>query len=324
VLWEAITCERLFHNVTWTNIAQVILHREAEPPSTVVPDLPRALDDIVMRGLEKDPRRRFATAREMALAIEACVPLAPAHEVGEWVERIAHEVLDDRAQRIAEIESRSSEAKMAASMALVQGPTKPIEAKPEAGATRAESPWAARKVESATREDIAGDGSVDDGSATQLTQVSSHERAPGSGRSRRMAGAAGLLALLFGAAGWLFARGGNHATRQVTTSDPAPVAIVSPPSPVAISNPSPPAAAPPAQPSIAEADDDEAARPAPTPEAASAAHGQTPSIPTQTARVVPHRPAPAPSPPVAAKRGPCNPPYVIDENKIRHIKPQCL
>jgi serine/threonine-protein kinase len=310
VLWEALTCERLFHNVTWTNIAQVILHREAEAPSTAAPELPRELDDIVMRGLEKDPKKRFATAREMALTIEACIPLAPSHEVGEWVEHIAHAVLDDRAQKIAEIESRSSEAKMAASMALVQGPTKPIETEPvhEAAATRAESPWAGRKVESATREDLAeGSG------GTQLTQISSHERAPSNGRGRWMAGVAALLALVFGAVGWLFAKGGSHAATHLPSPEPAPVAVVSPPSPIGI--------APIAQaPSAVDPTDDEAPSAAAPSEPAPAPTAAPPATRVSQRRPIP----PAPPPAVAAKRGPCNPPYVIDENRIRHIKPQCL
>src|SRR4051812_30703875 len=53
VLWEALTCERLSHNVTWTNSAQVILHREVEAPSVVVPNLPRELDPIVLRGSKR-------------------------------------------------------------------------------------------------------------------------------------------------------------------------------------------------------------------------------------------------------------------------------
>src|SRR5882672_3806490 len=37
VLWEALTCHRLFQNVTWQNVAQVIAEREIAPPSAIVP-----------------------------------------------------------------------------------------------------------------------------------------------------------------------------------------------------------------------------------------------------------------------------------------------
>ena len=44
-------------------------------------------------------------------------------------------------------------------------------------------------------------------------------------------------------------------------------------------------------------------------------------LPAPTPRPPPKRnPAPQPAP----KRPNCNPPYVVDENHIRHIKPQCL
>jgi len=45
-----------------------------------------------------------------------------------------------------------------------------------------------------------------------------------------------------------------------------------------------------------------------------------PAPPTLT-RPPPKRP---PAPAAAAKRAACNPPYVVDESHIRHIKPECL
>jgi serine/threonine-protein kinase len=43
----------------------------------------------------------------MAMAIERASPLATASDVGAWVEVLAHEVIVERAARVAEIESRS-------------------------------------------------------------------------------------------------------------------------------------------------------------------------------------------------------------------------
>jgi serine/threonine-protein kinase len=304
VLWEALTCERLFHNVTWTNIAQVILHREVEAPSTVVRDLPPALDEIVLRGLEKDPRKRFASAREMALAIEECVKLAPTHEVGEWVERTAHDMLSERAQKIAEIESRSSETKIAASsMALVQGPTNDTPHEWDASATQPDAEWAARRAQLTLKEEV-----TDESPGTQLTQVSSQERPPGQRRSLWLAGVAALLAFALGAGGWLLAKAPPRATSSMPElSEPAPVGVVVPPPAV---SPAPPAAAPPTE---AQEEDPPKASATPTDNVAAA-----PSARTQP----PKRPGPPPS--ASPKRGNCNPPYVIDENHIRHIKPQCL
>jgi serine/threonine-protein kinase len=302
VLWEALTCQRLFHNVTWTNIAQVILHREVEAPSTVVPDLPRELDEIVLKGLEKDPRKRFASAREMALAIESCVKLAPTHEVGEWVEDTAHDMLSERAQKIAEIESRSSEAKIAASsMALVQGPTNDAPHEWDASATQPDAAWAARRGELTMKEE-ATDGSP----GTQLTQVSSQERPPGQRRSLWLAGVAALLAFVLGAGGWLLAKEPSHAAATTPAlREPAPVGVVAPPPSIA-ATPLPPVAPP------AETPGEEPPKPAAS------------SLENILAAPSPHAPSKRSSPPPAAKRPNCNPPYVIDENHIRHIKPQCL
>ena len=47
------------------------------------------LDAIVMRGLDRNPARRYETAREMALELERCMGTASAGEVGAWVEALA-------------------------------------------------------------------------------------------------------------------------------------------------------------------------------------------------------------------------------------------
>ena len=61
-----------------------------------------------MRGLSVDPDERFATARDMARALEEAIPLATASRVGDWVEETAKDALDERSARIASIESASS------------------------------------------------------------------------------------------------------------------------------------------------------------------------------------------------------------------------
>ena len=105
VLWEALTFERLF---TGKNPAELILRVLDEPiasPRSKLPDLPLALDVVVMRGLSRDPALRYATARDMALALEAAVGgLAPAREIGAWVASLAGDTLAARAKLIEAIE----------------------------------------------------------------------------------------------------------------------------------------------------------------------------------------------------------------------------
>ncbi len=107
VLWETLTGRRLFSGDNEGVIVARILESKVEPPGRLVPGLPEAFDELTLRGLSRDPSKRFATAREMALALERCVGLAPASEIGAWVETMATHVLAMRAKRIAEIESSS-------------------------------------------------------------------------------------------------------------------------------------------------------------------------------------------------------------------------
>jgi serine/threonine-protein kinase len=107
VLWETLTTRRLFSGDNEGMILGKILSGVVEPPSSFEPGLPAGLDEVCLRALAKDPKDRYATAREMAIALERVVGVASAPEVGEWVETAAHQALAVRANRIAEIESSS-------------------------------------------------------------------------------------------------------------------------------------------------------------------------------------------------------------------------
>ena len=104
VFWEALTGRRLFEGIDDGDIYARVLHGEVEPPSAHVPGLGTAVDSIVLRGLARDRASRYPTAREMALAIEAVMPLAPPSRVGAWVESLAGEALTERMEQIADIE----------------------------------------------------------------------------------------------------------------------------------------------------------------------------------------------------------------------------
>ncbi len=108
VAWEALTGKRLFTADNEAAIVNAVLHDPIPRPSDVVSHLPRELDAVVMRGLERDATRRYATARDMALVLERLGGIAPASEVGRWVDSLVHTELAERQSRIAEIESVSS------------------------------------------------------------------------------------------------------------------------------------------------------------------------------------------------------------------------
>jgi serine/threonine protein kinase len=104
-LWETLTGRKLFKGDNEGSVLEQVLFGAIDPPSRWAPSIPPTLDALVMRGLERDKTKRFATAREFALALERALPPALASDVGEWIENVAGDVLHERAERIAEIES---------------------------------------------------------------------------------------------------------------------------------------------------------------------------------------------------------------------------
>jgi TolB-like protein/Tfp pilus assembly protein PilF len=73
VLYEMLTGERAFGRATPGESMAAILRDQPPEPSRSAPDLPPALDRIVMRCLEKNPDERFQTARDLAFALRESV-----------------------------------------------------------------------------------------------------------------------------------------------------------------------------------------------------------------------------------------------------------
>ncbi len=107
VLWEMLTGERLFGGENDVTVLERALHHDPEAPSTRNKEVTTAFDEVVLKGLSRDPSSRYTTAREMARAIESATPIASVSKVGEWVESIAGEAIAERAAKVAEIESVS-------------------------------------------------------------------------------------------------------------------------------------------------------------------------------------------------------------------------
>jgi len=104
VMWEALTGQRLFLGENEAATIAKVLTGEVPTPSSIVAGVPAALDEVVLRGLKRDPAERFETAREMALAIEASGTFAAPSRVGAWVETLVGNELATRARAITEIE----------------------------------------------------------------------------------------------------------------------------------------------------------------------------------------------------------------------------
>ena len=123
VLWEALARRRLFDGENEAAVLAKVISAPIVPPSAIVGALPEGLDAIVMRGLERDPGARFATAREMARALERCVPHVAASDIGELVESLAARTLADRSEKLARIESNSNVDARALSPVVVSAGT---------------------------------------------------------------------------------------------------------------------------------------------------------------------------------------------------------
>ena len=105
VFWEVLAGRRLFAGDDDGDVLRQIMTKKIDPPSAFNPLVAGTVDDVVLRGLARDPKDRYATARDMALALEEAVHLATASMVGAWTERLAATTLAERAERIREVEA---------------------------------------------------------------------------------------------------------------------------------------------------------------------------------------------------------------------------
>jgi len=73
VLYIVLTGKKPFGGGEVPDIIYRIVHEEPPPPSKINPAVPKNIDDVVSKALEKDPGKRFKSAGEFALAFENAV-----------------------------------------------------------------------------------------------------------------------------------------------------------------------------------------------------------------------------------------------------------
>jgi serine/threonine-protein kinase len=73
VLFEALTGKRAWHGDTTAELAAARLDAQAPSPKAIRPEVPAALDAVVVRALDSDPARRYPNGGAIALALEQAI-----------------------------------------------------------------------------------------------------------------------------------------------------------------------------------------------------------------------------------------------------------
>jgi eukaryotic-like serine/threonine-protein kinase len=70
MLYEMVTGHRAFAGGSKLSSLSAVLHKEPQPPSQAVPDIPLELDRIIARCLKKDPARRWQSVADVKVALD--------------------------------------------------------------------------------------------------------------------------------------------------------------------------------------------------------------------------------------------------------------
>jgi len=103
VLYELLTGRKPFGGEEEIAIAHAILHDQPLPPSTHRAEMPAALEDLVLRLLQKDPGRRHPAAAELLddLARVGVVAVGVRHSLRRRLRRASHILSSNRALMLA-------------------------------------------------------------------------------------------------------------------------------------------------------------------------------------------------------------------------------
>ncbi|MGH7296047.1 MAG: serine/threonine-protein kinase, partial [Polyangiaceae bacterium] len=104
VLYEAATGRLPFRGASDPLVMQAVLRGAYEPPPTVIRGFPLELAGVIDRALASDPRRRFATAEQMRVALEEWLarsgPLVAPSDVGRLVRERVGAHLEHRREHV--------------------------------------------------------------------------------------------------------------------------------------------------------------------------------------------------------------------------------
>ncbi|MCA8968302.1 MAG: protein kinase [Planctomycetes bacterium] len=94
-LYELLVLQPAFHSPDRLHLIERITKEDPKPPRSIDPSVPVDLETIVMKALEKDPRRRYESAKELGDDLQRFVEHQPIHarrtsplgRVRRWVAR---------------------------------------------------------------------------------------------------------------------------------------------------------------------------------------------------------------------------------------------
>jgi len=91
-LWECLTGTRLFDASNDATAIDAVRSRRIEPPSALRSQVPRGLDEIVMRALRRDPAQRYQSAQDFSEDLDRFLlerDVRPSVKaIGQWLESI--------------------------------------------------------------------------------------------------------------------------------------------------------------------------------------------------------------------------------------------
>ncbi len=107
ILLHELLCGRwLFQGPNEHDVMLKIAQVDVTPPAELEPHVPRALSDVAMRALARNPSERFGTGREMARAIEAVCGAELFHE--EQMAAVMRQLFQEKIQQTRALLERAN------------------------------------------------------------------------------------------------------------------------------------------------------------------------------------------------------------------------
>jgi serine/threonine-protein kinase len=130
-LWELLAGRRLFLGSSEGETLSAVMLRVVRPPSNFRASVPKELDRIVLRALERDVSKRYKTARDFARDLERFLASigdsVPAMDVADWMTQVFPQGAE-RIQTLMELAARVSAA--TADDTVVRVPSSPPPSNP--------------------------------------------------------------------------------------------------------------------------------------------------------------------------------------------------